>query len=114
MLDSSSCTALGRTAVRHGRRRLELPTLGIALAIYAGFFTLTWFFQKLPLPTLPWYRLPRVWREMRASVIQSCGPEAKLVWQGGYLELFRTYLLRPAIPVEHPLMAPDGYTRLGS
>ena len=65
-------------------------------------------------PTLPWYRLPRLWREMRASVIQSCGPEAKLVWQGGYLELFRAYLLRPAIPVEHPLMAPDGYPRLGS
>jgi fatty acid desaturase len=59
-------------------------------------------------PTLPWYRLPRAWREMRASVIESCGSEAKLVWQGGYLELFRTYLLRPALSVEHPLKDTPG------
>jgi fatty acid desaturase len=32
-----------------GERRLELPTLAVALAIYGGYFTVTWFYMDLPL-----------------------------------------------------------------
>jgi hypothetical protein len=46
---------------------------------------------------LPWYELPRVWRQMRAAAIES-----GLVFQGGYRQLFKDYLLRPVIGVEHP------------
>jgi hypothetical protein len=31
-----------------GRAGLELPTFGIALALYGGFLLLTWYFQDLP------------------------------------------------------------------
>jgi fatty acid desaturase len=48
-------------------------------------------------PKLPWYRLPRAWREMRRSV-----SEAGLVFQGGYREVIRKYLFRPYITAEHP------------
>ena len=48
-------------------------------------------------PKLPWYELPRVWREMRSSAI-GCG----LVFQGGYRQVFKEYLFRPVISVEHP------------
>jgi fatty acid desaturase len=48
-------------------------------------------------PKLPWYELPRVWRQMRAPAIES-----GLVFQGGYGELFKEYLLRPVITAEHP------------
>jgi fatty acid desaturase len=48
-------------------------------------------------PKLPWYELPRVWREMRGSAIGS-----GLVFQGGYRQVFKEYLLRPVISVEHP------------
>jgi fatty acid desaturase len=48
-------------------------------------------------PKLPWYELPRVWREMRGSAIGS-----ELVFQGGYRQVFREYLFRPVISVEHP------------
>jgi fatty acid desaturase len=48
-------------------------------------------------PKLPWYELPRVWRQMRAAAIES-----GLVFHGGYRQLFKDYLLRPVISVEHP------------
>jgi fatty acid desaturase len=48
-------------------------------------------------PKLPWYELPRVWREMRGPAI-GCG----LVFQGGYHQVFKEYLFRPVINVEHP------------
>jgi fatty acid desaturase len=48
-------------------------------------------------PKLPWYELPRVWRQMRAAAIES-----GLVFHGGYRQLFKEYWLRPVISVEHP------------
>jgi fatty acid desaturase len=54
-------------------------------------------------PDLPWYHLPRAWRQLRSSAAGSRAISAGLVFQGGYLEVFRAYLLRPYIPVEHPL-----------
>ena len=34
---------------RSGVARIELPTLGVAVAIYGGFLLLTWFYRDLPL-----------------------------------------------------------------
>ncbi len=48
-------------------------------------------------PELPWYKLPRAWRHMRGSAIAS-----GLVFPGGYGQVFREYLFRPVISVEHP------------
>jgi fatty acid desaturase len=48
-------------------------------------------------PKLPWYELPRVWRDMRGPAIGS-----GLVFQGGYRQVFKEYLFRPVISVEHP------------
>jgi fatty acid desaturase len=53
-------------------------------------------------PTLPWYELPRAWREMRGSVVGSRAIGSGLVFQGGYSQVIRSYLFRPFIPVEHP------------
>jgi fatty acid desaturase len=49
-------------------------------------------------PILPWYALPRAWRDMKPSSIIGPG----LVFSGGYREVARKYLFRPFIPVEHP------------
>jgi len=48
-------------------------------------------------PKLPWYELPVVWREMRAAAVGS-----GLVIRGGYRQVFKQYLFRPVIGVEHP------------
>jgi len=47
-------------------------------------------------PQVPWYELPRVWRDMRGA-----GSGAARVF-GGYGEVARCYLLRPFITAEHP------------
>jgi fatty acid desaturase len=49
-------------------------------------------------PILPWYALPRAWRDMKPSAVVGPG----LVFSGGYHEVARKYLFRPFIPVEHP------------
>jgi len=49
-------------------------------------------------PHLPWYELPRAWRDMKPSAEIGSG----LLFSGGYCEIARTYLFRPFIPVEHP------------
>jgi fatty acid desaturase len=54
-------------------------------------------------PALPWYELPRAWRKMRGSAMAS-----GLVFQGGYRQIFRQYLFRPVISVEHPSSYSDG------
>jgi fatty acid desaturase len=48
-------------------------------------------------PTLPWFELPRVWRSMRGSAIDS-----GLVIRGGYRQVVKKYMFRPVISVEHP------------
>lgn len=48
-------------------------------------------------PKVPWYKLPRVWREMRVAAVGS-----GLVFRGGYGQVFKRYLFRPVISVEHP------------
>jgi fatty acid desaturase len=48
-------------------------------------------------PKLPWYELPRAWRQMQDSAIAS-----GRVFRGGYGELCRQYLFKPVISVEHP------------
>jgi fatty acid desaturase len=53
-------------------------------------------------PTLPWYELPRAWRQMRTSGMGARAAAAGLVFQGGYLSVIRAYFLRPFITVEHP------------
>lgn len=48
-------------------------------------------------PRVAWYDLPRAWREMRSAAVAS-----GLVFREGYGEVFKQYLLRPVISVEHP------------
>jgi fatty acid desaturase len=55
-------------------------------------------------PNLPWYELPRAWRQMRASSSGSRAVGSGLVFQGGYLEVAGRYLFRPAITAEHPTL----------
>jgi fatty acid desaturase len=45
---------------------------------------------------VPWYELPRVWREMR----QSNARMGRVF--NGYRQVAREYLLRPFITAEHP------------
>jgi fatty acid desaturase len=47
-------------------------------------------------PKLPWYQLPRAWREMRHA---AC--EQGLVFHGGYREVMQKYLFRPFISLDH-------------
>ena len=47
-------------------------------------------------PHVPWYELPRVWREMQHS-----RPGAGRIFSG-YSEVARQYLFRPFITAEHP------------
>jgi fatty acid desaturase len=49
-------------------------------------------------PHLPWYDLPRAWREMKPSAEIGSG----LLFPGGYREIARKYLFRPFIAVDHP------------
>lgn len=56
-------------------------------------------------PSLPWYDLPRAWRQLRDTEIGARARDSGLVFQGGYLEVMRSYLFRPFIPVEHPAPA---------
>lgn len=48
-------------------------------------------------PHVPWYELPRLWRNMRGS-----GAGAGKIFRG-YGEVARHYLLRPFITAEHPI-----------
>jgi fatty acid desaturase len=48
-------------------------------------------------PRLPWYELPRAWRQMRDAALAS-----GLVFRGGYGEVIKQYLFQPVISVEHP------------
>jgi fatty acid desaturase len=56
-------------------------------------------------PGLPWYELPRAWRQMRSSALGLRAIRAGLVFGGGYLEVIRSYLFRPFMPIEHPAPA---------
>jgi fatty acid desaturase len=49
-------------------------------------------------PHLPWFDLPRAWRELTPSAEFGSG----LLFAGGYREIARKYLFRPFIAVEHP------------
>jgi fatty acid desaturase len=53
-------------------------------------------------PALPWYALPAAWRQLQAELGDAPARTAGMVYAGGYLEVMRRYLLRPAIDVEHP------------
>jgi hypothetical protein len=41
--------ALPRVTATPGRRRLDIPTIGVAIATYSGFILLTWFFLRIPI-----------------------------------------------------------------
>jgi fatty acid desaturase len=48
-------------------------------------------------PRVPWYRLPKIWREMSRGA-----HGAGLVFRGGYGQVITRYLWRPVISAEHP------------
>jgi fatty acid desaturase len=52
-------------------------------------------------PSLPWYDLPGLWRQLRPAVMD----DPELVIRDGYGAIFRRYLLRPANTVEHPQLS---------
>lgn len=54
-------------------------------------------------PRLPWYDLPAVYRDRRASFLGRNGGYR----YSGYGEVFRNFLLRAKDPVPHPLMPGD-------
>ncbi|HWJ36240.1 MAG TPA: fatty acid desaturase [Steroidobacteraceae bacterium] len=58
-------------------------------------------------PNLPWYQLPRAWRQMRDSASGSLAMESGLVFEGGYIEVARRYLFRPVITAEHPTLGAE-------
>jgi fatty acid desaturase len=58
-------------------------------------------------PKLPWYQLPKVWRQMRRHAVES-----GLVFTQGYRRVCKTYLFRPAINVEHPSQTCESAARL--
>lgn len=52
-------------------------------------------------PTVPWYKLPRLYRDNREAFLAANGGYcAKSYW-----EVFKSYAVRKKEPVEHPLMA---------
>jgi fatty acid desaturase len=48
-------------------------------------------------PNLPWYQLPKAWRQMRSSALS-----AGSVFYQGYRQVAGDYLFRPVISAEHP------------
>jgi fatty acid desaturase len=50
-------------------------------------------------PQTPWYRLPRAWSEMHATVT---APD--LIVTGGYFEVMKRYLVRSAMTAERPAL----------
>jgi len=48
-------------------------------------------------PSMPWYRLPRAWREMRPEASRT-----RTAVSPGYRHLFRSYWLRPITAGEYP------------
>jgi fatty acid desaturase len=56
-------------------------------------------------PHLPWYELPRLWRQMRQSNVR-----VGRIFDG-YAEVAREYLLRPFITAEHPSTALEADVR---
>lgn len=54
-------------------------------------------------PGVPWYRLPRRYRERRAEFLARNGG---YLYRGGYLEILARYLLWPKEPPVHPLAGP--------
>lgn len=53
-------------------------------------------------PQMPWYELPEEWRRMQNSELAQDAAAAGLVFHGGYAEVFRRFLVHPAITVEYP------------
>jgi fatty acid desaturase len=59
-------------------------------------------------PAVPWYALPALWRT-RTEAERARVAGSGLLFRGGYLEVMRLFMLRPAISVEHPdVKAPPG------
>jgi fatty acid desaturase len=52
-------------------------------------------------PAVPWYELPRLWRQTSAAD-RDRSAAAGMVFRGGYLDIVKSFLLRPVIAVEHP------------
>jgi len=53
-------------------------------------------------PSVPWYELPALWRNLRVSDQGQRAAGAGMVYRGGYLEIVRRYLLRPVIRIGQP------------
>jgi hypothetical protein len=81
-------------------RQPDGPTWLVALALYSGVgrSRLVQCRAALVSPTLPWYDIPRFYRENRAALLESNG---QFVYKG-YAELARRYFLTPVFSPVHP------------
>lgn len=84
------------------------PRLRTAVVESNRFWGLLFLYNNLhivhhTLPRMPWYALPLEWQRMRESEPAVRAEQAGMVYRGGYLEVFRRFLLRPVISVEHPV-----------
>lgn len=52
-------------------------------------------------PAVPWYELPRLWRQTPDGE-RARASGAGMVFPGGYWTVVRSFLVRPVIAVEHP------------
>jgi fatty acid desaturase len=83
------------------------PRLRTAVVESDGFWGLLFLHNNLhivhhDLPRLPWYALPAEWARMQGSALAIRADRAGMIFRGGYGEVFRRFLLRPVIGVEHP------------
>ena len=90
-----------RTFIEH--RWGERPAQRTAVIESNWFFGLLFLWNNLhavhhTFPTLSWYRIPRVWREHRATILAHNGGYAF----PGYFEVSRRWLVRPVFVPVHP------------
>lgn len=57
-------------------------------------------------PTVPWYRLPALFREQREKFLTANGGYR----YGSYIDVFRNYFFRPKEPVPHPIWSVENRT----
>ena len=88
----------------------ERPSRRIAIVESNWVFGLLFLWNNLhaihhTFPTLPWYLLPRVWREHRRSIAEHNGGYV----YAGYGEIARRWLLRPVfVPIHPPSRTAEG------
>jgi len=90
-------------------RAHDVPALRTAVVETNRFWALIFLNNNLHIahharPNLPWYELPREWRQICDSTDGARATASGLVFTGGYSQVARRYLFRPVITAEHPTL----------